>query len=284
MPRKTFERAKETGFSTIDETGKNTPTGRIPVICERIRFYREKCGIEQNALASAIGISGNAICNWENGRSRPDINLIPAICSILGVTLYQLYDMEEPGESISEEEASLLEMYRSLSANNRYVLRNLAGSLIDTQMKDECPEIDELIFIEKGLAAGIGDPTELERDGSPIYLYSTQYTKKADYVFPVSGNSMEPEYHNGDRVLVQTVHELNYGDVGAFIIGNELYIKVLEKEGLRSLNTDYAFMDFSNAEQTVYIIGKVIGKISPEDEATEDDVEMFLEVKKRMGE
>ena len=43
-------------------------------------------------------------------------------------------------------------------------------------------------------------------------------------------------------------------------------------------------MDFSNAEQTVYIIGKVIGKISPEDEATEDDVEMFLEVKKRMGE
>lgn len=68
------------------------------------------------------------------------------------------------------------------------------------------------------------------------------------------------------------------------VIGNELYIKVLEKEGLRSLNTDYAFMDFSNAEQTVYIIGKVIGKISPEDEATEDDVEMFLEVKKRMGE
>ena len=115
MPRKTFERAKETGFSTIDETGKNTPAGRIPVLCERIRFYREKCGIEQKALASAIGISGNAICNWENGRSRPDINLIPAICSILGVTLYQLYDMEEPGESISEEEASLLEMYRSLS-------------------------------------------------------------------------------------------------------------------------------------------------------------------------
>ena len=34
--------------------------------------------MEQKALAKAIGVTGNAISNWENGRARPDVNLIPA--------------------------------------------------------------------------------------------------------------------------------------------------------------------------------------------------------------
>ena len=64
-----------------DETKKaNSPyTGRrriedpdafindIPIICERIRFYREKKGIEQKAIAEALGIKSNAICARGSG-------------------------------------------------------------------------------------------------------------------------------------------------------------------------------------------------------------------------
>ena len=127
MPRKNFERTKQIGFSTIDKTGKIIPGKSIPVVCERIRFYREKCGMEQKDLASAIGISGNAICNWENGRSRPDISLVPAICRTLGITLNQLFDIKET--VLSQDEASFLDMCHSLTADNRQVLRTLADCL-----------------------------------------------------------------------------------------------------------------------------------------------------------
>ncbi|MBR3268137.1 MAG: S24 family peptidase, partial [Oscillospiraceae bacterium] len=39
---------------------------------------------------------------------------------------------------------------------------------------------------------------------------------------------MEPEFHNGDKVLVQrfpNFPQLEPGDIGAFITGNETYIK-----------------------------------------------------------
>ena len=51
----------------------------VPTICDRIRFYREKANMEQKELGSRIGVRGNAICNWENGRGRPDISLLPFV-------------------------------------------------------------------------------------------------------------------------------------------------------------------------------------------------------------
>ena len=51
----------------------------LPAVCGRIRSLRERLGMEQKVLAARLGVTANAVSNWENGRSRPDLNLLPAL-------------------------------------------------------------------------------------------------------------------------------------------------------------------------------------------------------------
>ena len=71
--------------------------------------------------------------------------------------------------------------------------------------------------------------------------------------------------------------ELKEGEIGAFIVGNETYIKEYQEDGLHSLNPKYDIMRFSD-EESVYLIGRVIGVLSPESIATEADVKRHLAI------
>ena len=42
-----------------------------------------------------------------------------------------------------------------------------------------------------------------------------EINKNADYVIGVNGNSMEPEYSDGDIVYVKKTEHLNVGDIGS---------------------------------------------------------------------
>ena len=71
--------------------------------------------------------------------------------------------------------------------------------------------------------------------------------------------------------------ELKEGEIGAFIVGNETYIKEYREDGLHSLNPKYDVMHFSD-EESVYLIGRVMGVLNPESIATETDVKRYLAI------
>ena len=267
----------ETGFIDL-KTGKPAENEELPIICERVKYYRELRGIGQVKLAEMLGISRNTIGHWDKGRNRPDLSLIPKLCEILKVTPYVLLGMEEPRQDFTAKEITFVKKYRALNVGHRHVMDKLADSLMAVERASASPELRELILFDRPLAAGVGDPTELEEKGSPIYLYSSPVVSVADYVFSVNGDSMEPEYHNGDKVLVQRMTDsldLRFGEVGAFIVGNEMYIKVYEEDGLHSLNVNYPTMCFED-EERVYLIGKVIGKVDREPSQAEIDQYMLI--------
>ena len=278
MPRRSIERpAKGTGNVIDMKTGKAVERPALPVLCERIRFYRERAGMEQKTLAKLIGVTGNAVSNWENGRGRPDINLLPDICRALNVTMYDLFDMEDPSIRYSAGDQIFLDQYKQLSPGHRMAVDQMVDTLLKVQIAESVPLIRRLTFYQKSLAAGLGDPTEIDDEGQPIFLYASREVDRADCVFTVNGDSMEPEYHNGDMVLVSRIPDapdLQLGEVGAFIVGNETYIKVYREEGLESLNPKYPIMHFHDAE-SVYLIGRVTGILDPKQVATAQDVDKY---------
>lgn len=278
MPRRSIERpAKGTGNVIDMKTGKAVERPALPVLCERIRFYRERAGMEQKTLAKLIGVTGNAVSNWENGRGRPDINLLPDICRALNVTMYDLFDMEDPSIRYSAGDQIFLDQYKQLSPGHRMAVDQMVDTLLKVQIAESVPLIRRLTFYKKSLAAGLGDPTEIDDEGQPIFLYASREVDRADCVFTVNGDSMEPEYHNGDMVLVSRIPDapdLQLGEVGAFIVGNETYIKVYREEGLESLNPKYPIMHFHDTE-SVYLIGRVTGILDPKQVATAQDVDKF---------
>lgn len=280
MPKRNFNLPADNGIRIINpETGCPESVPSIPLICERIRYYREKCGIEQKEMAKKLGITGNSISNWETGRSRPDVNLLPAICKILDITLYDLYNLAESSANadLTSEQQSILSKYNSLSKGHQYAVNNLIESLLKIEKNENCPDLKILMHFKKSLAAGIGDPTEFEEDAEPVYVYLSPQVSRADIIFKINGDSMEPDFSDGQEVLVQKISNdtnLDFGETGAFIVGNETYIKKYEKDGLYSLNPDYPVMHFSD-ETSVYLIGRVIGIFDPKGYARQDDIEKY---------
>lgn len=53
---------------------------------EKIRIFREKAGLSQRELASALNISQSAIAQWESGETQPTLDNLRKTADILGVT------------------------------------------------------------------------------------------------------------------------------------------------------------------------------------------------------
>ncbi len=59
-------------------------------IGNRISKYRKEKGFTQEELASMLGVSSQAVSKWENDISCPDIQLLPQLCRILGISTDEL--------------------------------------------------------------------------------------------------------------------------------------------------------------------------------------------------
>ena len=281
MARKKIDLSTSCRGNVIDmKTGEPVRTPVLPVICERIRHYRELSGMEQRTLAEKAGVTANSVSNWENGRSRPDVNLLPAICRALNITLYDLFHMEDPTVRLSSGQLELLERYARLSLGHQRAIDQMLVTLREVEQAEGCPDLTKLVRFDRPLAAGIGDPTEFEDRGEEVYVYLTPDAGRADCIFKVNGDSMEPDFRNGDEVLVQRIpqgRELAYGEIGAFIVGNEMYIKIYEEDGLHSRNPRYGPIRF-DGDEACYLIGRVISVLAPSGYAKKADIEKYMDL------
>lgn len=57
----------------------------------RIAEHRKRLGITQEALAKQLNVSNQAVSKWESDQCCPDIQLLPEIADIFGITLDELF-------------------------------------------------------------------------------------------------------------------------------------------------------------------------------------------------
>jgi Predicted transcriptional regulators len=89
--------------------------------------------LEQKQLGALVGVSGNAVTNWEKGRARPDISLIPDLCDILGISFSEIFGMDAPKLQMTQHEKNLIQSYRELSGNSQ----EFVSAVIDTLLKQQ---------------------------------------------------------------------------------------------------------------------------------------------------
>ena len=86
-------------------------------------------------------------------------------------------------------------------------------------------------------------------------------TAKADYVMRAHGDSMEPQIHNGDLLLIRAQPAVEPGETGIFIRDGERYVKVFRAQALQSINPAYPNL---LVDESTRCIGKVLGVLAPE--------------------
>ena len=62
----------------------------MDTIGKRIAYHRREKELTQEELAQKLGLSAQAVSKWENDQTCPDIQLLPTLCGILGITTDEL--------------------------------------------------------------------------------------------------------------------------------------------------------------------------------------------------
>lgn len=79
---------------------------------ERIRLNlvaaMENAGINQVQLAEKLNISKGTVNNWTRGNNSPDVDMVPKICEVLGISILALYS---PTEFESPETANEIKKF-----------------------------------------------------------------------------------------------------------------------------------------------------------------------------
>lgn len=79
----------------------------------KIKAMRLRLSMTQEQLAGRLGVSAQAVSKWESGANMPDIQLLPELSVIFGVTIDSLFDIAD--ESKLERIDNMLDDIRFLS-------------------------------------------------------------------------------------------------------------------------------------------------------------------------
>lgn len=247
------------------------------ILGNAIKSIRKSKKLTQKDLAKLTGFKQNTISNHENGKRQLDELDIRTYAKALNVTPQALFNSSKPSPAISQKapdspSADVLHLDKELHPNNHKRWVRYGNDLLDKQntaedsnntVEDSNNTVEEprtlysYNYYDQPASAGTGqylNDVQVEQIELPVDV-------DADFVIPVYGDSMEPEYHSGDYVFVKLSVELSDGDIGVFEYYGDAYIKqlLLGDAGafLHSLNSDYDDIPV-DADSDFRIIGEVV--------------------------
>lgn len=100
----------------VDSSKTRQRVGKI------IKDARIKKGLTQRQLGELIGKSNNALTNWEKGTNSPDVDMIELLCSILDITVDEMFPNSKKQQPINElppTEQTLIESWEKLSPSDQ---------------------------------------------------------------------------------------------------------------------------------------------------------------------
>lgn len=226
-------------------------------------FYENFINIckDKNVPAGTVckncGLSESIHSKWK--KSIPKIDIVIKLSEYFNVSTDYLLLGKEP--SIAPEYKSLISSYKELSSDNKQLLNEIIKSMIDIQTANKKRTSIKYTTIKLMLnkaSAGTGYGLN-DAEYKKIQVVSTPEAEKADFAITVDGESMFPDYNNGEVVLVKKQNTIEIGQVGIFRINNsEGYIKEYAKNCLISRNPEFDNIIPKESDQ-VECIGLVLG-------------------------
>ena len=222
-------------------------------IGERIKKRREELGMSQLELAKRIGVTQGSVGNYETGVSNPKMELMPKIFDALKTDANYIFHeaVEMQQIDFTYPEIVMVKKYRGLDNHGKkivdYVLNEEAERCAAPEDIQPQSPTWTICYSEYKVSAGTGVMLDSYERMQRLDVLDTPVARRADYGLMISGDSMEPVYHDGD-----------VGEIGIFVVDGDGYIKKFGGDRLISLNDNYEpipLHDYNN----VKCCGKVIG-------------------------
>ncbi len=226
----------------------------------RIKEARLAKNLKQEELAELIGAkSPSAVSTWEVGKAKPDCVTLLRICEVLNITPNQVLGFNMSVDTPSLNEWAILHKYRDIDEIGKDAVSAVLDAEYRRVAKPKKARLLKLDFYNYPASAGTGNFLETETPDE-IVVNECAEAEAADYVIPISGDSMEPTYHDGDKVYVEKCDSVDIGEIGIFIVNGDAYIKELGNKCLISHNSAYKPIKLG-ASDSVYCCGRVLGVV-----------------------
>ncbi len=199
------------------------------IIGQRIQTARKAAGLSRPAFSRlleeyGLAIQSSGIQRWESGAVIPNAYQLLAVCHAL--------DIRDAVGCFTGAPARLTPVSGERELNEKG-LKKLADYRTDLiasgRYRPDRPEREGVRFIEmpvSTLAVSAGAGAFLEEGNFDLVRFpASQVPDRAEFGIRVSGDSMEPVYHDRQIVWVQTCHQLRVGEVGIFVYDGEGYMK-----------------------------------------------------------
>ena len=235
----------------------------MSTISDRIKEYRLRKGMTQQELAEALGeSSGRVIYHWEKGSGRPDCEKIAKLCDLLDVSADELIGCKVMHHRPTATEWNMIQKYRALDEHGKEVV----DYLIEIEHKriavaDKKPKLRMLKIDYYALPASAGTGNFLDSEfAEELLVPESDIAEQADFVISVGGDSMEPTFHNGDKVFVEKCDSVDIGEVGIFVVNGDVYIKERGNNQLISHNKKYNPIALTEHD-SAFCCGRVLGSV-----------------------
>lgn len=239
-------------------------------IIDIIVLEKDRQNLSLSELARRVGLAKSAMSRYLNKTRQFPLNRAQDFANVLGISVEYLLGVENSSPSTSTVEKITLIADQLTPPRQAKALTYLEKQLLEQNEEEtKINEVSEVIqlysynYYDHPASAGTGqylNDVRVEQIELPIDV-------DADFVIPIKGDSMDPDYHDGDLVFIQTSVDLNNGVIGVFNYNGEAYIKQLvidtEQAYLHSLNPKYKDMPIT-PETDFRIIGEVVGRYKEE--------------------
>lgn len=226
-------------------------------IGEVICLKRRELGINQAELAARLNdrgasVTNQAVSKWENGSTMPNARQFLLLCKVLNI------------EDIRGEFSQGVEgIFSGLNREGRRKALEYVQLLRDSGRYDVVTELPvrmrSLPLYSLAVSAGTGQ--FLDGEDYEMVEVGAEVPEGANFGVRVAGDSMEPEFHNGQTVWVRQQRSLMTGDIGIFLYDGSAYLKQLVAKdssmALHSLNPRYPDIIVS-PELPLRVLGKVL--------------------------
>lgn len=249
------------------------------ILGNSIKELRKSKKLTQKNLAELTGFKQNTISNHENGNRQLDETDIRVYAEALGVSPQYLFDRTKPSSievTPTPTTSPIQSIYDQLEPPRQRKVITYAEKLRDEQEKRRKAKKNEVsekvidlyqveVVSETAAACGFNygfgyDDTDRET------IEIDEQPPRHDIATKVSGDSMQPDYQDGDILYLVDKGLTTYnGDLAVIAYGDRSYFKKIYTENGRlrlvSLNDKYEdiILDFPPAEDTHIKIFAVVG-------------------------
>lgn len=195
------------------------------IIGKRISESRCRSGMSLDAFsqhlkAFGLNVGRGGVSKWERGTTIPNAYQLVALGRALGIADGLAYFSSDFHPLLNEDGMKKVATYKAdLIASGRYRPEPPVASVRDSIKYIHMP-VSNL-----SVSAGTGnflDEGNFELVSFPL----ASVPARADFGVRVSGDSMEPVYHDGQIAWVEQCDQLRVGEVGVFVYDNFGYLKV----------------------------------------------------------